>query len=111
MTQPFGDAVGSELDALFAGLNRKRRASGAIANANKEARVDDAFGAPTPGGPGLTSAFQFDDDNIDYGQDYNDDTADFNQDAFNRFNSVCHKACSIHSKLISSFRWRAMNPS
>ncbi|KAL0145655.1 double-strand-break repair protein rad21 [Mucor lusitanicus] len=88
LTQPFGDAVGSELDALFAGLNRKRRASGAIANANKEARVDDAFGAPTPGGPGLTSAFQFDDDNIDYGQDYNDDTADFNQDAFNRFNSM-----------------------
>ncbi|KAK4521723.1 ATP-dependent DNA helicase Snf21 [Mucor velutinosus] len=87
LTQPSGDAVGSELEALFAGLSRKRRASGAIANANKEARVDDAFGAPTPGGPGLTSAFHFDDDNIDYGQDYNEDNVDFNRDAFNRFNN------------------------
>lgn len=94
MTKPSGDAVGSELDALFAGLNRKRRASGAIANANKEARVDDAFGAPTPGGPGLTSAFHFDDDNIDYGPDYNDDNVQFNQDAFDRFdnNNVCNEA-------------------
>ncbi|EPB90820.1 hypothetical protein HMPREF1544_02398 [Mucor circinelloides 1006PhL] len=86
LTKPSGSAVGSELDTLFAGLNRKRRASGAIANANKEARVDDAFGAPTPGGPGLTSAFHFDDDNIDYGQDFNDDV-ELNQDAFDRFNN------------------------
>lgn len=104
LTKPSGNAVGSELDALFAGLNRKRRASGAIANANKEARVDDAFGAPTPGGPGLTSAFHFDDDNIDYGQDFNDDV-ELNQDAFDRFNN--NNVCSVlyllkeHCKLTS----------
>lgn len=78
--------VGSELEDMFTRLNRKRRASGAMANIRRESRFDDAFGAPTPGGPGLTSAFQFDDDNIDYGQDYTDDI-ELNQDAFNRFNN------------------------
>ncbi|CEP15178.1 hypothetical protein [Parasitella parasitica] len=86
LTRPSGAPVGSDLDALFNSLNRKRRASGVIANANKEARVDDAFGAPTPSGPGLTPAFHFDDDNIDYGQDYNDGV-EINQDAFDRFNN------------------------
>ncbi|KAI8637802.1 Rec8 like protein-domain-containing protein [Parasitella parasitica] len=86
LTRPSGTAVGSDLDALFTSLSRKRRTSGFIPSANKEARIDDVFGAPTPGGPGLTSALQFNDDDIDYGQDYNDG-AEINQEAFDRFNN------------------------
>lgn len=86
---------------MFTRLNRKRRASGAMANVRRESRADDAFGAPTPGGPGLTSAFQFDDDNIDYGQDYADDV-ELNQDAFNRFNNnVCTFFLGGYNKLFN----------
>lgn len=50
----------------------------------KQPRLDDPFGATTPGA-GTSSAFQFDDDNNDFGDD--DDLA-FNQTSFDRFNVI-----------------------
>jgi hypothetical protein len=112
LTKPSGNAVGSELEDMFARLSRKRRASGAMANIHKESRFDDAFGAPTPGGPGLTSAFQFDDDNIDYGQDYTADV-ELNQEAFNRFNNNVRSfflmAITNYSIDFCLNRWTMMN--
>ncbi|GAA5811155.1 hypothetical protein MFLAVUS_004585 [Mucor flavus] len=84
LTQPSGAALGSELESLFARINNKRRAPVMDSDIYKQPRLDDPFGATTPGA-GTSSAFQFDDDNNDFGDD--DDLA-FNQTSFDRFNTM-----------------------
>lgn len=64
-------------------MNNKRRAPVMDSDIYKQPRLDDPFGAPTPGAGTTSSAFQFDDDNNDFGDD--DDLA-FNQTSFDRFN-------------------------
>lgn len=82
LTRPFGDSIGSELESMFSGLGRKRRASTTMADAQKEARLDpNTPGGPTPGGPGLTSDFHFDDDGYGGGDDYGYE-ADYNNVSF-----------------------------
>ncbi|KAI8095070.1 Rec8 like protein-domain-containing protein [Gilbertella persicaria] len=74
ITKPFGDVLGSELNNLFSGLNRKRRASGMISNLPKEPRLGDVFTS------GAGDAFNFDDDGYDFGGD-----AGINEDALKQF--------------------------
>lgn len=81
LTKPSGETLGSELDAMFSRLNRKRRASAVANNAPKEARLDDPFAAvPTPGGQ--DADFHFEDNGFDY-----TDTG-FNDNDMGAFNNV-----------------------
>lgn len=63
-------------------MNNKRRAPVIGSEVNKQARLDDPFGAFTPGAA-AASAFQFDDDNVDYG----DDDLAFDQRDISQFNA------------------------
>ncbi|KAG2234711.1 Rec8 like protein-domain-containing protein [Thamnidium elegans] len=85
LTQPSGATLGSELESLFARMNNKRRAPVIDNDVYKQPRLDDPFGAPTPGAATTSSAFHFDDDNNDYGDD---DNLAFNQTSLNRFDAM-----------------------
>lgn len=83
LLKPCGGELGADLDSLFTRMNNKRRAPEILSEAQKQARFDDPFGAPTPAAAGATAAenpFHFEDEG-----DYGDDAGGFDESAFDNW--------------------------
>ncbi|CAO3623702.1 unnamed protein product [Mucor hiemalis] len=86
LLKPCGGELGADLDSLFTRMNNKRRAPEILSEAQKQARFDDPFGAPTPAAAGATAAenpFHFEDEG-----DYGDDAGGFDESAFDNWDNV-----------------------
>ena len=82
LTKPTGDKLCSELDSMFSRMLNKRRAS---VDASEFQRQADAFGAPTPAAITDDAAFNYEDNDVDYGEDYD---GGFDQAAHNNFKVI-----------------------